>query len=201
MAIKNYKIIKNFISEEECDRIYNKMLLLKGAGEGGYDPICTKSWSFYSFASPEFIDKVKDKFEELFETELMYTFDYSRIYGEGEVLIPHTDRTMCQYATTINVRNTGEPWTFYVRDPDTKEDISINMTKGDAVLYRGSEITHWREPLTGPDVYQTMIFYCTPELFDAQDITKKVGEEGYSKEVGLFKEKRTLSGLFRSKDS
>lgn len=199
MATKYYTVIKNFLTEEECDRIYDKMNILRKAGQGGHDDFCDKSWSFYSFASPQFIEKIKHGMEETFDLELMYTFDYSRIYMEGETLRPHTDRAMCEYSATINIRNMDQPWTFYYRDPITEKENSINMMKGDAVLYRGSEVEHWRNELVGPDVYQTMIFYCTKELFEAQDPNKRPGEQGYSKEAGLFREKQELKGLFKSK--
>jgi len=75
------------------------------------------------------------------------TYSYSRVYQGGEELAPHTDRPSCEISVTVNVACTGDfPWPIWMQYKD-KDPAKCMLNPGDAVIYKGCEVTHWRRRL------------------------------------------------------
>ena len=75
------------------------------------------------------------------------TYSYSRIYQEGEELKPHTDRESCEISVTVNVACTmSEPWPIWMQYKNNDPAKCI-LKPGDAVIYKGCEVMHWRRTL------------------------------------------------------
>lgn len=97
--------------------------------------------------------------EEIVGLKLFPTYSYSRIYVKGDELTPHVDRPSCEISATINIANVGGLWPIWMKAPG-KEPMKIELSPGDAVIYRGCEVTHWREKMVDQDVtVQFMIHY------------------------------------------
>ena len=88
----------------------------------------------------------KEKIENKTGLELDPTYSYSRVYQGGEQLLPHTDRESCEISVTINVACTGEPWPIWMQYEDN-DPVKCILNPGDAVIYKGCEVTHWRRRL------------------------------------------------------
>jgi hypothetical protein len=93
------------------------------------------------------------KLSEILSLELVQTYDFSRIYHKGDVLVKHDDRPSCEYSATINLRNNSCPWEFFW------EGGSALMEQGDAVLYTGCNVTHWREENKADSTHQVFLHY------------------------------------------
>lgn len=89
--------------------------------------------------------------------ELLPTYDYLRIYREGDVCRIHHDRPACEHSLSLTLDySDGVPWNLEVEKPATKpsskvEDdfgpeayASLAMKVGDAVLYHGVNHRHGR---------------------------------------------------------
>jgi hypothetical protein len=74
------------------------------------------------------------------------TYSFSRVYQEGEELTPHIDRPSCEISATINVACTGDVWPIWMQYKD-KDPVKCMLSPGDAVIYKGCEVTHWRRKL------------------------------------------------------
>eukprot|EP00918_Siedleckia_nematoides_P004213 GHVU01009446.1.p2 GENE.GHVU01009446.1~~GHVU01009446.1.p2 ORF type:complete len:195 (+),score=12.96 GHVU01009446.1:844-1428(+) len=84
--------------------------------------------------------------EEQTGLELEPTYSFSRVYQEGEELTPHTDRPSCEISATINVACTGDIWPIWMQYEDN-DPVKCMLESGDAVIYKGCEVTHWRRKL------------------------------------------------------
>jgi hypothetical protein len=84
--------------------------------------------------------------EEAVGKELFPTYSYARIYQPGEELKPHIDRPACEYSVTVNVAHKGAASPIYMQYKDNPVEHYI-LASGDAVVYKGCEVRHWREPL------------------------------------------------------
>jgi hypothetical protein len=83
------------------------------------------------------------------ETGLMLepTYSFSRVYQGGEELKPHTDRPSCEISVTVNVACTmSEPWPIWMQY-GSNDPTKCMLNPGDAVIYKGCEVMHWRRPL------------------------------------------------------
>lgn len=92
--------------------------------------------------------------------DLLPSFGFWRIYEHGAVLNPHKDRTACEVSITIAIAgDPAEPiWPIGVTDLHG-QDHSIALSPGAGLLYRGTEVQHWRAPLTGLYQYQMFLNY------------------------------------------
>ena len=102
------------------------------------------------------------------------TYAYGRWYQPGETLKIHTDRAACEVSVTLTLDFEGEPWPIYVGKPSKEEtefsridkdgnlvhakDVGkIEAKVGDGVLYKGTEMYHWRDEYT-QGKWQAQIF-------------------------------------------
>lgn len=91
---------------------------------------------------------VRQKIEKLIGCKLYNTYYYERFYYPGQDLFPHVDRSNCQISASINVRtNLPDPYEFCVLSED--KPVSFILNPGDAVIYKGCEVMHWRPPMPG----------------------------------------------------
>lgn len=86
------------------------------------------------------------------------TYSYLRVYRHGDVLRKHTDRPACEISLTLCLGFDGDaPWPIWIEGP--QGSASIALAPGDALLYRGIECPHWREPLDGGWAAQVFLHY------------------------------------------
>ena len=100
---------------------------------------------------------------------LMPTYSYSRLYHNGDTLEKHTDRPACEVSVTIQLgRSHNYSWPIFMGGK------RFDMAEGDAVVYKGCDIEHWREVCDGP-----------PEYYSGQVFVHFVRKNGqYTAEVG-----------------
>lgn len=112
------------------------------------------------------------KIEELTGLKLYPTYSYYRVYKPGDVLEKHTDRRECEISATICLGYdyiTDDPeyhWDIYV------DGVGIELEPGDAVIYRGCDVEHWREPFNvqeGSWQAQVFLHYVDAAQEDAKE--------------------------------
>ena len=93
--------------------------------------------------------------ENILQEELIPTYSYARLYTNGNVLEPHTDRPACEISMSIQLgRSHHYAWPLYV------DKMRFDLAEGDAVLYKGCEVPHWRDACTGPKGYYSGQVFC-----------------------------------------
>lgn len=114
--------------------------------------------------------QIKYQLEELIGRELIETYYFDRFYFSGQSLKWHVDRDPCEISVSVHISsNLDEPWSFWIKTPDTYdgeeivkkgEDRFCNLSPGDAVIYKGCERPHWREPMKDEEgLYYHQIFF------------------------------------------
>ena len=120
--------------------------------------------------SPSFCAVVKDKILKVFHEmmakevslhvgkELIPTYLYGRIYKKGADVYRHTDRPECEYSVSLTLDSSEEDksWPIFFKAKDDKE-YKVEMNAGDAVIYKGQEVEHWRNEKLEKD-WQTQLF-------------------------------------------
>jgi len=77
------------------------------------------------------------------------TYSYFRVYRAGQELKPHTDRQSCEISATLcfNFSYDPEKYTW----PIFMDGNRIDMAPGEMAIYKGIDLTHWREKFTPPN--------------------------------------------------
>lgn len=102
----------------------------------------------------------KQKVESILGRKLLPTYYFDRIYYPNQQLHKHLDRDSCEISVSMHLSsNLKEKWpfkletrTWYTNKKMTDiwkkgEEIEIFFNPGDAVIYMGCEVPHWRDPL------------------------------------------------------
>lgn len=98
--------------------------------------------------------------------ELTPTYSYWRLYQLGEKLERHRDRESCEISVTLclgydisNLEDKSYNWPMWVELPDNQDGAPIYMEPGDLIMYKGTDIDHWRDRFQGLNLAQVFLHY------------------------------------------
>ena len=183
-----YHVIKNALSYELANFIFNYFLLKRDAVKWMYDHDVTwdngllGSWSdqqvpntyscYSDFAMETLLVKMLPVMAKETGLQLVPTYSYARIYKKGDILRRHKDRPSCEISTTLNLG--GEPWPIFIdgtgadavideykniHKPNAPPGTKVLLDVGDMLVYSGCELEHWREPFEGNTCGQVFLHY------------------------------------------
>lgn len=95
------------------------------------------------------------------------SYCYVSAYREGAVLRPHVDRKQCEFTVSVSIEHgdlsSREPWPLWFQSHNGK--VALTQRPGDAVLFRGCELPHWRERPPAGHVSTMLLFHYVPRDF------------------------------------
>lgn len=96
------------------------------------------------------------------------TYAYVSAYKQGAVLRPHVDRKQCVFTLSLWIdfatsSPAAEPWPLWFQTNEGK--VSVTQRSGDAVLFRGCELPHWRDRPPAGSASTTLLFHYVPRDF------------------------------------
>jgi hypothetical protein len=174
--LNKYQVIKNAISYELANFVFNYFLLKRDAVNYMYNNniIAENSlfgtWkdrqvpnvyaNYADFAMETLLMKVMPIMKKETNLDLIPTYSYARVYEKGSILKRHKDRPSCEISTTLNLG--GDPWSIFI-DPTGSNNapagIKVDLEPGDMLVYSGCELEHWREEFTGNICAQVFLHY------------------------------------------
>jgi hypothetical protein len=138
-----YVHLKSFLDEDNCRELTQELNKYIERGETTKDPQCPISEAVHgTVIFDKLLQDLLPHFEAACGKKLYPTYSYARLYKPGEELKRHTDRPACEISATVTLEFEGGMWPIYMAGN------KVNMQVGDAVLYRGMDIEHWREKYT-----------------------------------------------------
>lgn len=142
-----YTVAREILDKDTCKTLSDHLINLTKDMTAG-DPQCPSSPSIYG--DPVFeklmID-LKSKIENVTGLQLYPTYSYARFYRTGDELLRHIDRKECEISATITLNYDGGLWPIWASESTDHSDNpkSFMLEIGDALIYRGMDINHWRE--------------------------------------------------------
>jgi len=96
------------------------------------------------------------------------SYVYLASYQPGAILKKHTDREQCEFSITLCLDYAPEPrsvtpWPLQLHTESGK--VTVHQAIGDALLYRGREIPHSRDPLPEAHTSTSIFFHYVRENF------------------------------------
>ena len=91
--------------------------------------------------------------EKVTDLELLPTYSFWRMYTKFADLPAHKDRPSCEYRVSVCIGSCGTKWPIYM---DKKP---MDLKPGQAVVYKGCEITHSRKEFQGDWQAQVFLHY------------------------------------------
>ena len=75
------------------------------------------------------------------------------MYTQFADLMKHKDRESCEISVTIQIGSDGSDWPIFI------DGKPISLEQGDAAIYLGVELEHYRNELEGKWHAQTFLHY------------------------------------------
>ena len=186
--VNKYQVVKNAVSYELANFIFNYFMLKRDAVKFMYDNNITYdigmlgTWTdqqvpntYSHYADPvmeTLLMKVRPKMQQETGMQLIPTYSYARIYKKGDILKRHKDRPSCEISCTLNLG--GDPWPIFIDGTGSNnvineeqnlikfnapEGTKVLLEVGDMLVYSGCELEHWREPFEGETCGQVFLHY------------------------------------------
>ena len=151
-----FKKIKNFLSEQEITFLSSYCEIKHRNNQSNFDFFQSNNGDtkFYGDTAMETIMlHKKDLMEKETGLELLPTYAFWRMYTKYAVLEKHTDRPSCEISVTVHIDSDKTPWPIYI------DGNAVETNPGDAVIYLGCELPHWRDAFQGDWHAQTFLHY------------------------------------------
>jgi hypothetical protein len=116
------------------------------------DPQALNTYSVYGdHVGDTLLMRLLPTMQNFTELILCPCYSFARLYKKGDVLEKHTDRPSCEISATLHLG--GDYWDIYLGGE------AIKLKVGDMLIYKGSEIEHWREKFEGEICAQVFLHY------------------------------------------
>lgn len=157
---QGYVVIQQFIPRILCEYISKNVRVLEANSRLSFgDTQVEKAFSGGSPAAAEtLLDLMTPILSQTLHCELYPTYSYLRVYVAGAELAKHTDRSSCEISATLPIEyESASIWPLCIEvDGEARK---IELETGDALIYKGIQIPHWREPFEGERQVQIFLHY------------------------------------------
>mgnify|MGYP003348577679 FL=1 len=141
-----YVHLQDFLDKQSCLELTNALKELVNQQQTRKDEQCPISEAVHgSMVFDKLLLDLLPHFEAASGKKLYPTYSYARLYAPGDELKNHTDRPSCEISATVTLGFDGDVWPIFMGNEDKSKKTKISMKVGDAVLYRGCEVHHWRK--------------------------------------------------------
>jgi len=157
---QGYVVIKQFIPHIMCEYIAKNIGVLEANSRLSLGD--TQVEKAFSGGSPAIVETLLDVMTpvlaQAIDCELYPTYSYLRIYLKGAVLAKHTDRYSCEVSATIPIEfNAPGLWPICIEINGQVKKVELQ--RGDALIYKGIQIPHWRDTFEGERQVQVFLHY------------------------------------------
>lgn len=152
-----YSIVRGLIGIELVDFLaaYGQMLRQSGGMEIDHQvPGSLRRYGATAFET--LLDLCTEPFSTVTGRRLLPSYSFARFYFRGQELVAHRDRPECEHSATLHIASSAVvPWPIWFRK-DRNDPAEVTLGPGDAVMYRGDQVLHWRDPL--PEEWYLQVF-------------------------------------------
>ena len=155
-----YSVARSFLKEPRLSQAYRyARKLAHGQMMSTADSQVPDTPSSYGdWVMEGLLSDLQPAVEALSGVSLFPTYAYFRVYKSGDILKKHKDRPSCEISVTACLGYTApKPWPIRITGP--QGSAGVELEPGDAMLYRGTECYHWREPFEGEHIAQVFLHY------------------------------------------
>lgn len=152
---RGYTLVKNFIDPHFAETLYEylkfstQVSMLRGeeivTSKTVPGCICQKA---NDIVLDSLLKTSTLKVESITGLSLYPTYSMARIYTNGNELVKHVDRPACEISVTIKLSDTKN-----YNYPIFMGEDKFFLEDGDAVIYRGIDVEHWREKCQHDETY------------------------------------------------
>jgi hypothetical protein len=156
---RGHIVAEGLIVPRMADVLYRMLLLRQWRGEFRRDdqiPAAASHWGDSTLDA--LLLGLRSEIESISGCLLLPTYAYARLYLHGQSLPRHRDRDACEIAVTLHLGSQGAVPPIRFAPPGSAE-AAVSQRPGDAVIYLGDRVDHWRETFHGRHFGQLFLNY------------------------------------------
>lgn len=156
LADRGCIVVEGLLDRRLARILYDVLLIRQWRGEFKRDRQIPDACSFWGDTTLDAVlIGLQPEIEAASGCQLLPTYSYARLYLQGQSLPRHRDRAACEIAVTIHLGYCG------ARPPPIQfaPDIAVHQNCGDAVIYLGDKLEHWRDVFEGTNFGQVFLNY------------------------------------------
>jgi hypothetical protein len=160
-ASHSYIVVERFIDARLARILFGVLQLRRWRGEAKRDDQVPGALSHWGDSTLDaLLLDLMPAVEEAAGHHLLPTYAYARLYLAGDQLPRHRDREEAQIAVSVHLGHTGPLAPPPIRfAPAGQAEIVVAQSAGDAVIYRGDAVEHWRDRFDGETFGQLFLNY------------------------------------------
>lgn len=164
---KKYQVVRNLISSDHALGLSKQFKMLRDLAmfqtnnnkSQFYDTLVTDNCFVWYSPVDHLLEILQPTIESIVQKSLIPTYSFGRIYYQNAVMKKHIDRPACEYSITLNASIDKNPWPIWIKNLEGI-DIPIDLFPGDGLIYKGQNISHWRNPyIEGGEQVQFFLHY------------------------------------------
>lgn len=158
-ARQGYVVLEHAISSSDASR-YSAYALMNRQHPDYYksEPEHSAMSRYGDVLGESLLRNLQPGIEAATGLQLLPCYSNLRIFTNGAVLAPHLDRPACEVSATLTIdAHAAQSWPFWLQAGN--ENKAIVLPPGHLLVYRGSQLEHWRERLEGDYSIQLLLRY------------------------------------------
>jgi len=168
-AQKDYCILSGLLHPAHLHALgrYYRELIAEGAWALG-DPQVAGRYGWHNEMLARFFHhQLTSYVSRAVATPVKPSYAYVSVYQGGAILERHVDREQCEFTMSLLVERSPEEgiptWPLYFDTPDGTAEV--HQSVGEAVLFRGTKLPHYRPRLADGQTYMSLLFHYVPADF------------------------------------
>jgi hypothetical protein len=155
-----YVVVTQLIPRVMCDYISENIKVLEAHSCFPYGDVQVENalTAASPFVTETLLDVMTPTFSQAINCDLYPTYSYLRIYLKGAYLEKHQDRPSCEVSATMPL-SYDSPYIWPIYLENDRHTIEVLLEPGDALIYKGMDLPHWRETFEGERQVQVFLHY------------------------------------------
>jgi hypothetical protein len=157
---RGYCVLRSLVPARHVQALLDHALRVSRRRENRYgDRTVPGTPAIYSDPQMErLLAELAPTVEKTASVSVFPTYSYFRVYKHGDQLMKHRDRPACEISLTLTLGNDpDEPWPIWVDSGFGPR--GVRLKQGDALMYRGTDVLHWRNVFPGNYAAQVFLHY------------------------------------------
>lgn len=156
LSERGFVVVERLLDPSMAEILYQVFVLRQWRGEVKQDNQVPEAGSHWGDTTLDAtLVALRPRLEEVTGMSLLPTYSYGRLYPHGVDLAPHRDRAEAEVAATVHLGHRGQAPPPICFHPDHR----VVQRPGDAVVYLGSRLLHWRATFEGERFGQLFLNY------------------------------------------
>lgn len=153
-----YQKLDGLLTADVCDLLFDYVCLRRDTGTmlASDGRVADANRLYCDMFTETLLARLQSRIETVVGRALYPSYSYVRLHGRGAVLEPHKDREASEYAVTIAIGG-DQAWPIWFKTE--AGDLEMSLAPGDAIVYEGRRLPHWRLAYAGETQVQCMLFY------------------------------------------